>query len=134
MKFSKNNRAFTLVEIMIVIAILLVLTMLAIPYLMRARISANHSCAKSALKAIGTSLESYAADKQIYPNNTSQIIGASPPYLTKNYFEGIHSGYTFSALINDYDYAITAEPIAESSGLKRFILSTGAVISEEAAF
>jgi type IV pilus assembly protein PilE len=134
MKFSKNSSAFTLVEIMIVIAVLLVLTMLAIPYLMRARISANHSCAKSTLKAIGTSLESYAADKQVYPSHASLIIGASPPYLTKNYFEGIHSGYTFSAVINDYDYAITAEPIAESSGLKRFILSTGAVISEEDAF
>lgn len=53
MKFSK--RAFTLIELMIVIAIIAIIAAIAIPNLIEARKHGNEAAAIGALKTIGTS-------------------------------------------------------------------------------
>lgn len=120
---------FTLVEVMVVVAIIAFLAAIAIPNLIRARTQANESSAQSTLKSIATALENYYALNNAYPLTTSVLLGASPPYLNVDYFNGAHNGYTYSNSLAAYTYVITAAPTSSSSGTHSYTISTGAVLT-----
>jgi type IV pilus assembly protein PilA len=64
----KNSKGFTLIELLIVVAIIGILAAIAIPQFSSYRMKAYNSAAQSDLKNTKTSLESFYADNQIYPN------------------------------------------------------------------
>lgn len=130
MIIQNTKKAFTLVEIMIVVAIVAILALIAVPQFMRARISTNHVQAKAALKAIGSALEQYNGDNGMYPSDTDELISALPSYIKANYFTGVHSGYVYAASLSNYSYTITATPDSSSSGVLTFSLTTGAFLTE----
>ena len=75
---TKNRKAFTLVEILIVVAIIALLAGIAIPNLLRAKVTSNQSAAQATLKAISNALETYAISNGVYPPATTSLIGAAP--------------------------------------------------------
>jgi prepilin-type N-terminal cleavage/methylation domain-containing protein len=134
------RKGFTLVEIMIVVAIIALLAAIAIPNLLRQRITANESAAQATLRTISTAFETYAAshDGQYPTDVAAQLVGVTPPYLNENYFTKCIvaspcSGYVYS---NDAfavtGYKIYGRPTScTTSGTKSFTVTTGGVLTPD---
>jgi prepilin-type N-terminal cleavage/methylation domain-containing protein len=65
-KNTRKNKGFSLIELLIVVAIILIIAAIAIPNLLRARIAANESSAASSVRTINTSEVSFYST---YPAN-----------------------------------------------------------------
>ena len=62
-----NNKGFTLIELMIVIAIIGILAAIAIPQFAAYRTKSYNAAAQADLRNVKTNLEAYYADYQVYP-------------------------------------------------------------------
>ena len=62
-----NQKGFTLIELMIVVAIIGILAAIAIPQFAAYRTKSYNSAAQSDLRNVLTVLEAYYADNQEYP-------------------------------------------------------------------
>ena len=68
-KVRTGERGFTLIELMIVVAIIAILAGILIPNFVNARAQAMTAACESNLRAIATAAELYYADQQVYPNS-----------------------------------------------------------------
>ena len=126
---QKLKQGFTLVEIMVVVGIIALLVALALPGLLRARISANESSAQATLKSVSNALEAYSVNNgNAYPTVATLLIGP-PPYLNKDYFSAPFNGYNFAAVLSSTSYTVTAVPVSPTQGLNSFTITTGAVLT-----
>lgn len=66
---SNPNRAFTLIELLIVVAIIAILAAIAVPNFLEAQVRAKISRAKSDIRTYATGMESYHVDYNVYPEN-----------------------------------------------------------------
>jgi type IV pilus assembly protein PilA len=92
--FNRNEKGFTLIELMIVIAIIGILAAIAIPQFNSYRSRSYNAGALSDMKNIQTALEAYYVDHQHYPNAVDVVTDATNPIQT-NY------GYTRTKGVTD---------------------------------
>jgi len=88
MAYLRRSRAFTLVEVLVVIGIIAILMGLLLPAVSRARTAADKTACLSNLRQIGLYLQQYQ----------SQFRGQIPVYTTPKYMDKI----IYSSVVNDY--------------------------------
>jgi len=91
--FSLNGiSGFTLIELMIVIAILAILTSILIPNFSKSKDKANLEACKTNLRNIATALEMYAGDNNgLYCRSSVNgfYIDAACPLISEGYLKGV---------------------------------------------
>lgn len=124
-----SKGGFTLVEIMIVVAIIALLAAIAIPNLLRARLNANESAAIGAMQTISTAAQSFRSTNTTYPANLSALSGASPPYIDSVLGGGAKQGYNFALTGSTNTFTATARPQTfGTTGNRSFFVDESGVI------
>ena len=66
MKNHRNQKGFSLIELLVVVAIILIIAAIAIPNLLQARVAANQASAVSSVRTINTAMVMYISN---YPTD-----------------------------------------------------------------
>jgi len=129
-----GKKGFTLVEIMIVVAIIILLAAIAIPNLLRARLNANEAAAIGGMRTLSTALESFRAAQTApaYPTALAELSSATPAYIDATLGSGTKQGYSYSFTRNSAnEYTISATPITTGvTGSRSFVLDETGVITD----
>ena len=140
-----GKRGFTLVEIMIVVAIIALLAAIAIPNLLRARHNANEAAAIASLRTISTACESFrAAQTPVnYPASLAALgpvvggVGSTPPYIDATLAAATAAdgagkqGYWFNYnRASNHTYSCVASPLVSgTTGTRVFTVTESGVVT-----
>lgn len=112
-KIVQGRAGFTLVEIMVTIAIIATIAAIAISSMLRSRMNANETIAVTSCRTIGSACQSYFSTKDTFPSALSDL-GApdsNPPYIDNQLASGEKAGYTYSySLTGPVSFTLSAAP------------------------
>ena len=127
----KNQKGFSLVELLVVVIIIAIVAAIAIPNLLASRRAANEASAINSLRTYHSAEATYQATTggNVSYADGSALTGLVDPVLASD--AASKSGYSFSVLASgtsDVNYCGTATPQSPATGRRAFAVSNAGVI------
>jgi prepilin-type N-terminal cleavage/methylation domain-containing protein len=135
-----KQKGFSLNELLIVVAIILIIAAIAIPNLLRSKIAANQASAVGSLRTLNTACIAYSTSYGQFPGALTNLgpiasggtaSSTSADLIDSVLAAGTKSGYTFEFTVggSNQSYTITATPItAAVTGQNMYFTDQSGVI------
>lgn len=130
-----KQKGFSLIELLIVVAIILIIAAIAIPNLLRSRMAANEASAVGSLRTLNTAAVTYSSQCGGFPPDLASMGPPANGCTTADLIDSVlasgnKSGYTFRYAATDADgdgnmdtYTINADPITPGTTGTRFFFT-----------
>jgi len=123
---KKNNKGFSLLELLIVVAIILIIATIAIPSLLRSRQAANESAAVANLRTINTAEVTYLSSSGGSYGDLPALVAAG--LLDNTFTTGAKAGYNFTVDATGADYTARAWFASSNTGRNQYYSIPDAVV------
>jgi type IV pilus assembly protein PilA len=151
---KRKQKGFSLIELLIVVAVILVIAAIAIPNLMRSRMAADEASAVASLRSINTSQVVYQSSYgSSFAGNLGELSDGGAPancvppttpvatsacLIDSSLASGTKSGYTFTYIPVSAggvvsSYSVNADPTSGTSGQRHFFTDETLVVRVNAA-
>ena len=144
---KKTTKGFSLIELLIVVAIILIIAAIAIPNLLRSRIAANQASAVGSLRTLNSSEVTYSSTYNVGFSYTMAYLAPDPTgnaptstaagLIDSVLATGSKSGYSFTYSPGSSDstgrintYTFTSVPITASTGTNYYYTDQSGVIRQ----
>lgn len=139
----RDQKGFSLIELLMVVAVILIISAIAIPNFLRSRMRANEANTVASLRVIVTGAVAYSSSYPNlgYPAQLANLGGANPCtpapsqacLVDDSLAQGLKDGYKFQltgdGLTPSYSFTLSATPqVVGSSGQNMFCTDQTAVV------
>lgn len=134
-----KKHGFTLIELMIVVAIIAIIVAIAVPNLLRSRVQTNESAAIQSLRTVQSAQTAYQATNYVFATTFIELTSATPAFLAGDW-EPAQGGYlyelggtadNFTLNANAKAYGVTGNHgyYTDATGVIRYAEMTDADVS-----
>jgi type IV pilus assembly protein PilA len=137
-----KQKGFSLIELLIVVAIILIIAAIAIPNLLRSKMAANEASAVSSMRTLNTVMVEYNNTYGTDPPNLASLAPATTPSSTAadlvdqllSTDPATKSGYTITYTSGGgtpvTTYTMIAAPVSSATGQRKFFTDQSGVIRQ----